>query len=440
MCCNQRTSCFLAKNVLFWVWIYFITLQLLYLWKYQLEDTGGPQQHDFRLLQLLEIDAGNLATNSSVPTPSVMSSKEQSTRGLQQLFDVISIGSSTRPDYVEAQRRTWASDPRVRSFYHVTEQDDPEPRTCTERLTRNDTVRISQKCRDIHIRKSTDPNFSYYMQRMVWEFARKGWMMKKANPVGWLCAQKRFGVGLVKMLRRYNEPSQSRHQQQQLVQLPSYLLMVDDDTYFNITLLADYLAAEQFSPQDPFVAAGCRIMINRGESAKIFPWGGFGILYSQGALARLQMPISCKDISQSGIFTNSTTFQQETSYEEQACAAIHNNLIRERPLFRDGMSLVDLLEAFTLAEPFEEYENWTTGFCLHGDHFLAYFIEHYHLSSPFGGLQALQNSEFLTGVPKTPTESLGNCNNIGDACNATSSLVCHNQSPQDMARLFRTNT
>jgi hypothetical protein len=207
--------------------------------------------------------------------------------------------------------------------------------------------------------------------------------------------------------------------------------MVDDDTYVNMNLLDEYLEADpKIRPQEPHVSAGCRIRIARGEnSVTIFPWGGFGVVFSQQTLVRLQKPIHCTSISES-----STRFENLTmpdTFEEQVCAAISNNLIKEKPLFRDGMSILDLMEAFTIAQPFEKYRDWTTGFCLHSDHFLGYFIEYYFLSQH--GLQTIQNSEYVS-APQV-TDTTGNCLNTEDTCNATSSIVCHNQSPNDMDQL-----
>jgi hypothetical protein len=387
------------------------------------------------------------ANVSSMPTtmnPANNNAPTGTTQSHRLQFDVISIGSNNRPEYLEAQQRTWASDALVRSFYTATEEDDPE-QTCAERLTLHDVQGINEKCREIHRRvkqssSEQDPpsnvSSSAYMESMVRRFAPIPWMIKKDNPVGWLCAQKRFGMGLVKALRHYSIAEQKKSHlpivQQQ--ELPSFLLMVDDDTYFNMKLLAEYLETEQMSPQEPYVAAGCRITSNWGDT-KIYPYGGFGVVFSQESLARLQVPIHCDGIHQEKRVANNSTTLLETSYGEQVCATIRKNLIGERPLFRDGMSLIDLMEAFTLAEPFQEYQDWKTGFCMHSDHFLGYFIEHYHLSQ-VDGLQTIQKAELVTG---SAARTIGSCRNNGNKCDATSSLVCHYQSPQDMGRLF-TNT
>ena len=151
----------------------------------------------------------------------------------QLVVDVLSIASNTRLEYVEAQRRTWASHSMVRNFFHVTEDDDPEP-NCYKELKNEDVFAISQSCRNKGI---NGPDSTWIQRRMAHLYARVQWLKKKKSPVGWMCAQKRFPAGLAKVLRSYKERSQD---------LPAYLLLVDGEyllsfycNVFSLDLVSD---------------------------------------------------------------------------------------------------------------------------------------------------------------------------------------------------------
>jgi hypothetical protein len=276
---------------------------------------------------------------------------------------------------------------------------------------------------------------------MVHEFAGSKFLKKKANPVGWLCAQKRFVTGFVKTMRRYDRHYDKKGSQQQLLPLPSYLLLLDDDTYYNMKLLSAYLEGKD--PQIPYVTVGCRVNVCRGK--RVHPHGGFGTLFSKGSLARLLRPIYCINKmpshsmpnSLATSITNTTKNDKETAflwwegtitYGERVCKTIERNLIKERPHFKDGMSIVDLMEAYALAQPFENHKEWDTGFCLNSDWFFGFIIDHYVVPS----YQAIEGSDLKAGFEGGST---GICKNDGDKCNATGLIACHYQTPTHMERL-----
>ena len=60
--------------------------------------------------------------------------------------DILSIGSQNRLNYIETQKRSFASHRSVRHFFSVTESDDADP-TCASKLTLSDVTGISNYCR-----------------------------------------------------------------------------------------------------------------------------------------------------------------------------------------------------------------------------------------------------------------------------------------------------
>jgi hypothetical protein len=84
------------------------------------------------------------------------------------------------------------------------------------------------------------------MQRFVHFYAREAWLMKKPNPVGWLCAQKRFPIGLARTVLGYAKRGEES--------LPDYLFVVDDDTCYNMDTYFSSIVKDRES-SEPFVAS-----------------------------------------------------------------------------------------------------------------------------------------------------------------------------------------
>ena len=97
------------------------------------------------------------------------------------VIDILSIGSETRLEYLQAQRETFASHRAVRNFFFVTERNDTDP-TCSKLLLPEDVYRITRFCkgrRSIH-------RASYLMRYLRNAYTSKKWLMKKKSPVGWV--------------------------------------------------------------------------------------------------------------------------------------------------------------------------------------------------------------------------------------------------------------
>ena len=307
-----------------------------------------------------------------------------------KVIDILSIGSQERPELLTAQKESWASHRSVRHFYNATEIDDADPE-CHQYLTPHDVYNISVFCK--HRRDDLHP-LRYYLQNF---FANVPWLKSKSNPVGWMCAQRRPLHGLYKVLTDYsirmssstsNEKEKANNTRSTAADnvLPDYLILLDDDTYFNIEkfqqmLVSDQAAlnAKQYQYQhqhqrqqtvssdlSPRVFAGCLVRYPIHIQNFTFPFGGYGTIFNRASLERLLRPMHCP---------------QDTEF----CTQLEENIWGEKNLFQNGMTLIELMQAFVSNMPFRDKARglWkgTDGFCAHSDWMVGYFVNFYNISS-----------------------------------------------------------
>jgi hypothetical protein len=194
-------------------------------------------------------------------------------------------------------------------------------------------------------------------------------------------------------------------------EFPDYLILVDDDTYYNMDLFYKVIMEGKDS-STPLVTAGCRISFRgqRNRPYNTIPFGGFGLTLSKGSLERFTRPILPEP-------------RADDDWEAMVHRQLEQNLIFERQSFEYGMSLIELMDAFTRLEKLSEIEKWTRGFCFHGDWVPALFVTLYNI----GGI-----GPYVDAIQGSTTKYRGNCKNVGDACNATTSLACHYQTPDHL--------
>jgi len=280
-------------------------------------------------------------------------------------FDVLSIGSVTQIDLLHAQSNTWASHPSVRNFYGATESDDPDP-TCHQKLTLEDVYERSEHCKDKHSPYTVSNKLVKHFQIF---YARPKWLAKRANPVGWMCAQRRPPSALGKLLRLYREAIKLYGYDA----LPSYLILTDDDTYVDLEILEKKViidintanASDQSlmvipSYDTPVVFAGCLVRHPIHVINLTFPFGGFGQFFSKGALRRMMQPLYCNNTALAG-------------FEKEACERINDSnaiTIGETAMFKHGMSISDLMEVYVASNQFCAHSDWVTG----------YFVNFYNIS------------------------------------------------------------
>lgn len=143
--------------------------------------------------------------------------------------DILSVGSINQLELLDAQKRTFGAHESVRNFFNVTEIDDADP-NCHVDMTIDHVRDVSNFCR----RKRGKTRRGSIFNSMLGEYARFQWLEKKKNPMGWMCAQPRPYSGLMKVFNHFNMTGQS---------LPTYFVIMDDDTYYNMEWVSEIMAS-----------------------------------------------------------------------------------------------------------------------------------------------------------------------------------------------------
>jgi len=363
----------------------------------KLED--APQQHDRNRI---------IATTSSLFT-----------------VDILSVSSINQMDLLHAQQSNIATHISVRNFFNATERDDADP-NCHTDITFQHVQSVSNFCRRRR-RGEMRPVRSFLRQ----QFANKRWLGKKKNPTGWLCAQVRPYSGLRKAQLHYQQTGQ---------ELPNYLLIFDDDTYYNMEKFQMNFASLDSSIEK--VYAGCLVRLPVHQINFTFPYGGFGSILSEGALVRLFRRHECLGLG-SG---NATYSKDHVSINEKEplltedssaafCSRLKEDNVGELKYFANGMSLVDLMYKYSNTDKYRDVENWNhnSEFCMHSDWVLGYFVNYYNVSThvtepyyknvPHARFESYKGSE-IYNRPK------GFCRN--DAKCEKDTEICHRATPEWM--------
>jgi hypothetical protein len=253
------------------------------------------------------------------------------------VVDILSIGSEYALDLLKAQRNTFASHITVRNFFNATELDDTD-RSCHSNLTNEDAYAIGKWCRRKKGGKRKLDKSQYIMSYTASIYASPGWLRRKANPAGWMCGQPRFVIGLLNALESYKRTGQS---------FPNQFIIMDADTYFDMEQFQT--AFQPTNSSIPLATAGCRFRAPIHMINFTFAYGGFGTIFSRGALERWTEPIDCPRT-------------------KELCDRVQENQAGEKHVFKNGMSPLQLMFAVTTWQPYSQFRNWTgTGFCWHSD-------------------------------------------------------------------------
>lgn len=323
---------------------------------------------------------------------------------LQQgpVVDVISIGSLLKPAFQNAQERTFGQHPSIRNFYSITEKNDTDS-TCFTDLTSDQLDRIIDFC--------AQTEHQSYISKTLRER-----LFEPKKHTGWMCAQKRPLDGLYQVIQRYVRGGEAT--------IPDYLFIVDDSTYVNMNRIIPDLR-QNFPVHQPHAVAGCKVDFLT-KSGFTFPRGGFGTYLTKAAIARLIQPFFCDDR------------RYDDEHSNLACWRLNINALGEKQFFVDGMSVSDLMQAYAAQLRFTDVDQWnTTGYCLHADHALAYFINFYAIAVPDGTVdkhtqptdKARRHYSFV-GLPGEHE-----CEHVRDQCSAGHRL-CHSTKPQQMDQLY----
>ena len=369
------------------------------------------------------------------------------------IVDAATIGCHAKSDFIKAQLETWGGrGTTVRYFFGATETDDSDP-TCVQTMTLDLVKNVSQVC------STTNRALGQESEQLTKSFyARGAYLFNRTNPSGWLCGNQRFASLLGKVGKFYQR--EAKHSEGVL---PDFLLIQDDDTYFNLELLEKDIFSK-VDPEVPFATAGCLVHMPIHMMNFSFPFGGFGTILSRATVQRLTRPIFCNDttiISGSGAGTNSssdndsqhgssrnTTFgnadDEYQAFLNHACFRIEKNTFGEKSAFRNGMSVSDLMRAHATANPYRNVEDWRhhPGYCFHGDWIVGYYLNYYNLALP-SILQPKEDLPYFNldkslGYIYGSKKPLGNCQHEGENCPSTAH-ICHRQNPESMGRLIKTH-
>lgn len=342
-------------------------------------------------------------------------------------IDAASMGCVSKSPWMKAQVETWGSN--VRYFFGATEVDDADP-TCNQDLAPEMVNKTALVCGRQRLPEET------YKLRMLARgfFAQPKWLAKNNKGVGWLCAQQRFASLLGKVGKFYQRELNTDTS----FELPYFLLIQDDDTYYNIDMLKQGLFSKVTDPSTPFAAGGCIVHMPIHMVNFSFPWGGYGAVLSRGAVERLIQPIYCNETS---ILLSE---EHDQGFVSLVCAAINKDLFGEREAFENGMSISDLMRAHAALNPFRDFQQWKRrpGYCFHGDWIMGYFLNFYILagtpSTSLGGGAVLPNFHLDSslGYQYGTRKPNGNCRQQS-ACTPAEYAICHRQTPESMKLLHR---
>ena len=295
-------------------------------------------------------------------------------------FDILSVGSLSQQHLHKAQQETFGSHRAVRYFYAATEKDDSEV-DCHRKLQYNTLTRIAVRCRNRN--KDQYP----VLAKISKNYFTVAKLERKHNPEAWICAQKRPFDGFYNMIKQYyghqpppklyedeqDEQHQEPQEQRRLSSLsdtkdkslPDYLVIADDDTWLNMDQLLQFVPHHYPSNgSTPHVVAGCLMFTTFFIEYFSFPYGGFGIILNRKALERMLQPLHCGDFSQVGNGTTTSlndipnTWLSDANYETFACWRLAQNGVGERDVYRDGMTIADLMHTYVTIRKYREVKLW----------------------------------------------------------------------------------
>lgn len=347
-------------------------------------------------------------------------------------IDIISIGSNTRPRYQDAQERTFGSHVAVRDFYRITEANDFEAE-CHSSLQVKQVQQIVQFC------KARSPVFNQFphLKRMKDHYANFKWLLKKSNPPGWMCAQKRPADGFYAVLSSYKDTGKS---------LPDYLFIIDDDTYVNMNEVSPFLQTA-YPVQEAYAVAGCMIRSRIYEHNFTIPFGGWGTILSRPAIENFQKPLFCKPYQYNSKNVTLTTASGD-DFTSLACWRLSQDPIGEASVFVEGMSVAELMHAYVKHFFYTEILHWnatSVGFCMHSDWVWGYFVNFYHVAVHSNNpkfehlledrLRGYNGSLIYAGRQTAKVKAQQKeCVNKEEHCQA-SSHICHYITPDAMDNL-----
>ena len=357
--------------------------------------------------------------------------------------DILSIGSNHRPEYLEAQRETFANHASVRYFVGVTQEDSQEPE-CEKQISTADVQAIVKFCKVSWEDANKHPAYTSgsVSQRLRARFA--GWdnfLKHHRNPEGWLCSQRRPVDALWRLLQYYSSAQDGNST------LPDYLFLTDDDTYYNMPAVLHYLHT-LYNSETPIVMAGCliRFMYKFPEYMAI-PYGGWGTILSKAALQNLLRPID--DCDGNAIQKNE---KRNDDFLANSCHRLRQNLLHEKSYMKPNISVAQLMYAIPQQNLYRDFRGWndTHNFCMHSDWMTGYFSQYYNVGTHTGdpalwNITEARMTSYRRSVQiankrgvdvKKRLAMEGQCRFRNESC-TVDSHICHYMSPAQMHNMIR---
>lgn len=342
-------------------------------------------------------------------------------QGSNIVIDAVSIGSQYNVAQMEGQAASWGSHWSMRYLFGTTEQDDADP-YCHLNMTDHQFETIFGYCQKRKYGRNR-------LKAIRKQFPSMPWIKTWNKTKGWLCAQQRFAHAVGKVGRFYRKEG--------VANLPDYLFVQDDDTWFGMNNLLSFFM--QRNQSAPHVTAGCIVQWPIPLVNFSFPFGGFGVMLNRNSVERLIQPIYCNTTS-------------ADPYTKTVCLRLQENLVGERMAYQDGMSISDLMDRHAAMLPYVQYREWNDpGYCMLGDWVLGYYANFYELGS-----RETLDPNFLhnyeTGSPIAHDfdylhmdRSLGNIykgergtcenHNVKHCRKSRSQYTCHRMKPDEMLRM-----
>jgi len=333
------------------------------------------------------------------------------------VIDVISIGSSLREAFHQAQFNTIGRHKSVRHFTRVNELDHPDP-NCLSTFGPEKQANLHRACQN-------DANSNYGMLKK----------MEGTVSPGEFCRQGLVSTSLLRAIQQYNNASSS---------YPDYVMVIYDDTYVNIEAMHGELLyrhpkggqngdrsvafADKLTSR-PLALAGCER--REGQAPFAFPEMQYGLVLNRDLLRILGNPLHCR----------LSSGESGGGIERGVCDGIRRNEYHEKDFFKDGMSLVELLHAMVPPQgPTTSYINEgrdpgsSPGACYQANWLLGMmFASNYGLNALFssdaagggGGSSNVTGSEESVGS-STILDAYGGSRHVGMGKREKRKNLCEN--------------
>jgi hypothetical protein len=220
------------------------------------------------------------------------------------LVDVISIGSSSRMDYLHNQRDTWASPPFVRDILMATEMNTdryilPEDASCRELdlscAKSDETVGVDS---DVKLRSRWLQTNNITNEISIVSDMKESHINATTTSIE-LCTQRRLGLAMGVSVRRYRKISHAFDLQRDTLGnesssiLPSFLIVTFDQMSYNTT---DLKRCEEEKEISQIYAPSISLKQSKSKNYYTsfpYPTNRTGLIFNHAAIKRWMQQVPC---------------------------------------------------------------------------------------------------------------------------------------------------